>query len=172
MTSVRGAWCVVLLGALAAAPAGGQDIGLPLGATPAAAMVEDLDGNRVDLAQWVGKRPVVVEFWATWCPVCEALFPKLEAAHRRYGDRVAFLVVAVAVNQSPRSIRRHLERHPLPFTVLYDTRGEAVRAFDALTTGYVVALDAAGKVAYTGVGEGQDIEAVVGRLVGEGGSGR
>jgi thiol-disulfide isomerase/thioredoxin len=164
-----GAWCVVLfLVALAAAPASGQDIGLAIGATPAAATVDELDGNRTDLARWVGKGPVVVEFWATWCPVCEALFPRLEAAHRRHGDRVAFLVVAVAVNQSPRSIRRHLERHPLPFPVLYDTRGEAVRAFDALTTGYVVALDSAGKVTYTGVGGNQDIEAVVSRLAGRG----
>ena len=160
---MRGALCVgVLLVSLASTRAVGQDIGLPLGAMPAAAQVEDLDGNAVDLARWVGKRPVVVEFWATWCPVCEALFPKIEAAHRRFGDRVTFLVVAVAVNQSPRSIRRHLERHPMPFaTVLWDRRGEAVRAFDAFTTSYVVVLDATGKVAYTGAGEHQDVAAVL-----------
>lgn len=151
---------------LAATPASGQDIGLPVGATPAAAHVEDLDGNAVDLARWVGKRPVVVEFWATWCPVCEGLFPKLEAAHRRYGDRVTFLVVAVAVNQSPRSIRRHLEGHPMAFaTVLWDRGGEAVRAFDAFTTSYVVVLDAAGKVVYTGSGEDQDITSALGSLL-------
>ena len=165
--NVRDAWWVVLSSAvLVPAAAAGQDIGLPLGVTPAAAQVEDLDGNAVDLARWVGKRPVVVEFWATWCPVCEALFPKLEAAHRRFGDRVTFLVVAVAVNQSPRSIRRHLERHPMPFaTVLWDRGGDAVRAFDAFTTSYVVVLDGTGKVAYTGAGEDQDIAAVLGALL-------
>lgn len=163
---VRWALCVVGLVAAPALPVCGQDIGLPFGTTPAAAQVEDLDGNAVDLARWVGKGPVVVEFWATWCPVCEALFPKLEAAHRRYGDRVTFLVVAVAVNQSPRSIRRHLERHPIPFaTVLWDRGGDAVRAFDAFTTSYVVVLDAAGRVAYTGTGEDQDIAAALGSLL-------
>lgn len=167
---VRRALCVSLfLAPLASTRAAGQDIGLPLGTTPPAVQVEDLDGNAVDLARWVGKRPVVVEFWATWCPVCEALFPKIEAAHRRYGDRVAFLVIAVAVNQSTRSIRRHLERHPMPFaTILWDDRGNAVRAFDAFTTSYVVVLDAAGKVAYTGAGEDQDIAAVLNRVVGRG----
>ena len=164
---VRSAWYVVLLlMTLVPLRAAAQDIGLPLGTTPAAAQVEDLDGNTVDLARWVGKGPVVVEFWATWCPVCEALFPKLEAAHRRYGDRVTFLVVAVAVNQSPRSIRRHLERHPISFaTVLWDRGGDAVRAFDAFTTSYVVVLDAAGRVAYTGTGEDQDIGAALGALL-------
>ena len=83
--------------------------------------------------------------------------------------KVAFLVIAVAVNQSPRSIRRHLERHPMPFaTILWDDRGNAVRAFDAFTTSYVVVLDAAGKVAYTGTGEDQDIAAVLNRVVGRG----
>lgn len=167
MKTVRGTWWVVL--SLAALPPGavaGQDIGLPLAARPAPATVEDLDGNAVDLARWVGKGPVVVEFWATWCPVCEALFPKLEAAHGRFGDRVTFLVVAVGVNQSPRSIRRHLERHPMPFaTILWDRGGDAVRAFDAFTTSYVVVLDATGKVAYTGTGEDQDIAAVLDALL-------
>ena len=164
---VRGAWRVVLsLVALVPTRGAAQDIGLPLGATPAAAQVEDLEGNAVDLARWVGQRPVVVEFWATWCPVCEALFPKLAAAHRRFGDRVTFLVVAVGVNQSPRSIRRHLERHPMPFaTVLWDGSGAAVRAFDAFTTSYVVVLDASGKVVYTGAGEDQDIAAVLDALL-------
>lgn len=167
MKTVRGGWWVVLsLAALSPGAVAGQDIGLPLGATPAAAQVEDLDGNAVDLARWVGRRPVVVEFWATWCPVCEALFPKLAAAHQRHGDRVTFLVVAVAVNQSPSSIRRHLERHPMPFaTVLWDRGGEAVRAFDAFTTSYVVVLDAAGKVTYTGAGDDQDIAAVLDALL-------
>jgi thiol-disulfide isomerase/thioredoxin len=159
-----------LVSALAGA-AHGQDIGLPLGTRPLAVQVEDLDGNVVDLARWVGKGPVVVEFWATWCPVCEKLFPRIEAAHRRYGDRVAFLVIAVAVNQSPRSIRRHLDRHPMPFaTVLWDVRGDAVRAFDTFTTSYVVVLDGTGKVAYTGAGEDQDIEGALKRVVGEDGT--
>jgi thioredoxin-like negative regulator of GroEL len=142
---------------LGAAAASAQDIGLPLGATPAAAVVQDLDGNPVDLSRWVGKQPVVVEFWATWCPNCEALFPRLEAAWRPYRDRVEVLVVAVAVNQSPRSIKRHLERHPMPFTVLWDARGEAVRAFDAFTTSYVAVLDAQGRVVYTGAGSEQEL---------------
>lgn len=166
--TVRGAWGVgLLLISLASTRVMGQDIGLPIGTTPPAVQVADLDGNAVDLARWLGKKPVVVEFWATWCPVCEKLFPRIEAAHRRYGDRVAFLVIAVAVNQSPRSIRRHLDRHPMPFaTVLWDERGNAVRAFDTFTTSYVVVLDEAGKVAYTGAGEDQDIEGVLQRVVG------
>lgn len=159
---------VAAVGALgAAAPLAAQDaeIGIARGTVPPAVTIEDLDGNPVDLARWIGTTPVVFEFWATWCPLCEKLFPRMETAHARHGDSVAFVVVAVAVNQSQRTIRRHLERHPMPFTVLWDARGRAVRAFEVPTTSYVVVLDAAGRVVYTGVGEDQDIEGAVERAV-------
>jgi len=143
-----------------------DQIGIAHGATPPAVTIEDLDGRPVSLSEHVGTKPVVIEFWATWCPLCERLFPALEAAHRRHGAAVDFVVIAVAVNQSQRSIRRHLERHPLPFRVLWDTEGRATRAFQAPSTSYVVALDATGRVVYTGVGAQQDIEEAVRRASG------
>ena len=147
--------------------ASGQDdvVGIPVGQTPPAVTIQDLDGNAVDLARWVGKRPVLVEFWATWCPICAELLPKIETAHKKYGDRVDFLVVAVAVNESPNTVRRHLARHPMPFTFLWDVNGNATRAFQAPATSYVAVLDATGKVVYTGTGADQEIESALSRAV-------
>jgi thiol-disulfide isomerase/thioredoxin len=136
-----------------------ETIGIAVGETPPAVVLEDLDGNAVDLAQWVGTRPVLVEFWATWCPLCAALEPRLREAQTRYGADLEILIVAVGVNQSPRSVRRHLARHELPGRVLWDGQGQAVRAFQTPSTSYVVALDASGRVVYTGVGEDQDLDA-------------
>lgn len=155
----------------AAAPsalrAQGEDvIGLPVGATPPAALIEDLDGRPVNLSEYIGRKPVLFEFWATWCPICERLLPRMEAAARRFSAQVEFVVVAVAVNQSKQAIRRHMERHPMPFRYLWDTNGNATRAFQAPSTSYVVVLDARGRVAYTGIGDDQDIEAAVGRVAG------
>ncbi len=160
---VRVAWCV---GLLLSAPAvlGAQDvIGIPVGETPPAVTLENLNGDSVALSQWIGKKPVIVEFWATWCPICAELLPRMEAAQQKYGDRAQFVVVAVAVNQSKNSVRRHLEKHPMPFTFLWDGNGAAVRAFQAPSTSYIAVLDAKGKVVYTGVGEDQDIEAALSR---------
>ena len=165
---VRRASCVGLL-FLAPALLRAQDvIGIPVGQTPPAVTLENLSGDTVSLARWVGKKPVIVEFWATWCPICEELLPRLEAARKKYGDRVEFVVVAVAVNQSKNSVRRHLEKHPMPFTFLWDANGAAVRAFQAPSTSYIAVLDGSGKVVYTGVGEGQDIEAALEKTVGDG----
>jgi thiol-disulfide isomerase/thioredoxin len=159
-------WVLVVLAlALMAMPAAGQDVGLSLGVVPEPAQVEDLEGNAVNLSEYVGRKPVLVQFWATWCPLCEALDPKLRAAKQQHGDALDIVIVAVGVNQTPRSIRRHMERHPLPGRVLFDSRGRATRAFRAPTTSYIVALDASGRVVYTGVGGDQDIAAAAARAV-------
>jgi hypothetical protein len=70
------------------------------------------------------------------------------------------------VNQTPRTIRRHVDRHEMPGRVLFDARGRAARAFMAPTTSYVVALDAQGRVVYTGVGADQDIARAAARAMG------
>jgi len=80
---------------------------------------------------------------------------------------VQFVAVGVGVNETPASIRRHLAEHPLPFPVLFDAKGAAVRAYQAPTTSYIVVLDRSGKVAYTGAGAEQDLTPVLERVAGK-----
>ena len=155
---------MVALAGAGAAPLLAQDIGLSVGTKAPAVTVQDLDGKPVDLGRSVGHEPLVLEFWATWCPLCQALEPSLKAAHARYGGAVRFVAIGVGVNQSPASIRRHLAAHPLPFPVLYDATGAAVRAYAAPTTSYIVVVDKTGRVTYTGSGAEQDIAAVLAKL--------
>jgi len=140
-------------------------IGLPRGTVVRPVPIEDLDGQPVDLGQFIGRKPVLVEFWASWCTNCTALEPRLRAAYQRHGSQVEFVVVAVGVNQTKNSVRRHLAGHALPGRVLWDGNGAAVRAFQTPATSYVVVLDAQGRVAYAGIGPDQDLEAAVGRVV-------
>jgi len=152
---------LLLLFAAAGSPAAAQDVGIAIGEKPPAATVQDLDGNDVDLAPLLAGRPALVEFWATWCPLCKALEPRLATAYQKYGNDVTFLVIGVGVGENPRSIRRHLEKNPVSGRVLFDAKGAAVRAFKAPTTSFVAVLDSTGAVRYTGTGSEQDIEAAI-----------
>ena len=143
-----------------------QDIGLQLGSAAPEARVETLDGKPVDLAQYVGKTPVLMEFWATWCSNCQELEPSMKALHQKYGGRVAFLGVAVSVNQSTERVKAYVAKHQLPWTQLFDRKGEASGAYDAPATSYVVVLDKAGKVVYTGLGGKQDLESALRKALG------
>ena len=138
-------------------------IGIPVGATPPAVTLENLNGDTVSLSRWVGKKPVIIEFWATWCPLCAELLPRMEAARKKYGDRAEFLVIAVAVNQTKNSVRRTSTSMRCPLRPV-GWNGRAVRAFKPRDVEWRV-LDAQGRVVYTGIGADQDIEAALYRLL-------
>jgi len=138
-----------------------QDIGLELGTPGPAAKVETLDSKPADVAQYVGKKPALLEFWATWCPNCRELEPTMKAMHAKYASRVNFLGVAVSVNQSTERVKAYVAKHRLPWPQVFDRKGNASGAYDAPATSYVVVLDRAGKVVYTGLGGKQDLEAAI-----------
>ncbi|MGB7211700.1 MAG: TlpA disulfide reductase family protein [Gemmatimonadales bacterium] len=141
-----------------------QDEGIAVGAPAPRVVINDLDGHPVDLGTEIGKRPVFLEFWATWCELCTALYPRMEAAAAKYGTQVAFFGINVTVNQTPAKVRRYLAEHHPPFRTLYDSDGVGVRAYLAPTTSYVVIVDRHGTVAYTGSGGDQDLATALARV--------
>jgi thiol-disulfide isomerase/thioredoxin len=152
-------------GSLGATPLAAQDLGIEVGAKAPVVTVQALDGRPVDLGQFIGKTPMLIEFWATWCPNCHELMPTLLAAEKKFGKRVKFVALAVAINQSPERVRRWLAANPLPHDTYYDVEGKAAGAFDAPATSYVVVLDKTGRVVYTGLGGKQDLEAALRRAL-------
>ena len=146
---------------VAASPARAQDLGLQVGTLAPAAKVQTLDGKDADLSQYVGTTPAVIEFWATWCENCKELEPTVMDAARKYGNRVKFVGVAVSVNQTPARVKAFVAKHALPGAQYYDTKGNATGAYDVPATSYVVVINKAGKVVYTGLGGKQDLEAAI-----------
>jgi thiol-disulfide isomerase/thioredoxin len=146
---------------LESTPARAQDLGIEVGAKAPVVSVQSLDGKQVDLGRYIGKTPMLIEFWATWCGNCRELMPALLAAEKKFGKKVKFVALAVAINQSPERVRRYLAAHPMPHDFYYDADGKAAGAFDAPATSYVVMLDKTGRVVYTGLGGKQDLEAAI-----------
>jgi thiol-disulfide isomerase/thioredoxin len=153
-------WLVTagMIGLVAGArPAFAQETGLAVGSRAPAVVVKDLEGQPVNLGQYIGHKPVLLEFWATWCEVCRDLMPTVRAAHQEFGDRVEFFGVNVTVNQTPDRVRKYVAAEHPPFRTLYDEEGVSTRAYQAPTTSFVVIIDRTGKVAYTGTGATQDL---------------
>ena len=138
-----------------------QESGIRVGNTAPGAKLETLDGKAAELAQYLGKKPVVMEFWATWCPNCKELEPAMLAAQKKYAGKVQFVGVAVSVNESPELVRRYVEKHGLAGVQFYDRKGTAIDAYDVPATSFVVVINKAGKVVYTGLGGTQDLEAAI-----------
>lgn len=79
--------------------------------------LQDLDGNQVSLAELRGK-PVVINFWATWCGPCRMEVPYLEHLSKKYKDRG--LVVLGVNNESNHQVVREFARTQISYTVLLD----------------------------------------------------
>ena len=135
-----------------------QDAGIDVGALAPGAAVQTLDGKSVDLAQYIGKTPVVLEFWATWCPLCKKLEPALQAAREKHAGKVKFISVGVNNNQSAERQQKYVTEKQIGGDFVFDNDGKAVAAYKAPHTSYLVVIDAAGKVVYTGVGGEQNVE--------------
>jgi thiol-disulfide isomerase/thioredoxin len=151
----------VMLALLIGAPLHAQESGIEVGKAAPAAKLETLDGKVADLAQYIGKSPVVMEFWATWCPNCKELEPALVAAQKKYAGKVQFVGVAVSVNESPELVRLYVQKHGLAGVQFYDRKGTATDAYDVPATSFVVIIDKSGKVAYTGLGGTQNLDAAI-----------
>ena len=156
---------ILLIGAfLGSRSLSAQESAIAVGSRAPVVRVNDLEGKPVDLGQYIGKKPVFLEFWATWCTNCAELLPKVRAAESTYGSKVEFIGVNVTVNQSPARVRKYLETHKPGYRVLYDNEGTSTRAYRVPATSYVVIVDRSGRVAYTGTGGTQEFDGVLRRV--------
>ena len=108
------------------------------GSVPAQSF-ERFDGTAGTLADYRG-RPVVVNFWASWCPPCVAEMPDFEAVHRQLGDRVAF--VGVNLTDEPSAADALARRTGVTYDLARDADGrlfEAMGGFSMPTTFFVSA---------------------------------
>jgi cytochrome c biogenesis protein CcmG/thiol:disulfide interchange protein DsbE len=103
----------------------------------------DLDGKVVSLADLAG-RPVVINFWATWCQPCVVEHPTLLAGARRYADRVAFL--GVVYQDRPDLIRRFVAERGAWGPSLIDNDSEVAIAYGVYGAPETFILDANGVI--------------------------
>ena len=153
----------LMIGATGVARA--QESGIELGKKAPAAAMQTLDAKPANLSDYIGKQPVLIEFWATWCPNCKELEPTMKAMFDKYRKKVSFIGVGVSVNQSPALAKRYVENHKLPWIQLYDTQGDGTEKYDVPATSYVVLIDKAGTVVYTGLGGKQNLDSALKKIV-------
>jgi len=104
-----------------------------------------LDGRgRIDLASVRGKKPIVLDFWASWCVPCIHESRRLEAALRRYGDRVAF--IGVDTKDFSTDARAWQREHGITYPSVHDGSGSILAKWGGLPIPRIFFVDRKGKV--------------------------
>ncbi len=90
----------------------------------------DADGNEVKLSDFFGT-PIVLNFWASWCPPCKAELPDFEAAYKKYEGKVVFLMVNMTdgERETVEVAKSFVESAGYTFPVYFDTRYEAAYGY-------------------------------------------
>ena len=93
---------------------------LPEFEAPLLERYQDRYGETLHLADYAGQ-PLVVNFWASWCPPCRREAPRMEAAWRKYQDRVMF--IGVNFQDKAEDAEGFLSQHPKSYPSVSDPRG-------------------------------------------------
>lgn len=125
----------------------------PQGGGPASAL--SLKGRLPTLGdasfQWedvVGRRPVVVAFWATWCGPCIDELVFLQYFHKTYGDEIAFVSVSIDDPEDYPILKRFVQRQEIGYPVALDPEGVFLESLGVRALPFTVVLDAKGRTFY------------------------
>src|SRR5579863_3530163 len=121
--------------------------------------LESLDGHIVALADYKGKKKLIIAYWASWCGPCRLEMPSLRRFYETYHNANSdFEVLAISVDENERAAQAYAQEEKLPFPVLLDPHSQAADAFsvDAIPANFVIGKD--GKVTYASTGLDQALE--------------
>lgn len=115
--------------------------------------VYDLEGNAVSLYDCLGK-PIVLNFWATWCSPCQSEMPAFDKMYQEYGDQVTFLMVNVTdgSRDTVESVTAFYEDSDYTFPIYLDTTLKAAMTYGAYSIPVTFFLDPEGNLLYNQMG--------------------
>lgn len=113
--------------------------------------LKDLKGSPVRLSKFKGEKPVLLYFWATWCPYCIQAKPKIAQIQQKMGEKeMQVLGINVGEGDTVEKLKRYQEGHPVNWPILYDDGGQVSRTYRVQGIPLFVLVDKDGSIVFRG----------------------
>ncbi|MFR5684437.1 MAG: TlpA family protein disulfide reductase [Clostridia bacterium] len=106
------------------------------------------DGSKVKLSDVRGKKPIIINFWATWCEYCKKEMPDFEEAYVNEKDNIEFMMINFTDNQQEtlETAKTYIEENGFSFPVYYDMILDAVYKYEAFSLPLTIFIDKDGYI--------------------------
>jgi len=110
-----------------------------------------LAGDSVKLNDYVGKTPVHLIFWATWCAACLKEVPQIKILNREFAQRLPTLAINIGISDSIEKSKAYKSKHEIPYPIAFDSNNAVSKAFGVVATPTQIIIGRDGTVYYRGV---------------------
>ena len=93
--------------------------------------ITDMDGNKVMLFDYIGK-PIVLNFWASWCGPCKSEMPEFQTAFEEYGDKIQFVMLNLTdgSQETEETAKEFIKEEKFTFPVFFDKELEGASSYN------------------------------------------
>ncbi len=112
--------------------------------------LKKIDGTQFSISEVLGKKVIVIDFWATWCKPCKKLLKKLDGLHRDFSEHIVVLAISTDESSSFARVESFVKSRGYSFTVLHDPDSSVSGIFNpAGTIPYTMIVDLNKKIVFT-----------------------
>lgn len=114
-------------------------------------------------------KPLFINFWASWCPPCQAESPDLVKAYEKYGDKVQFISINLTSQDSQPNVQAFIEKYAIKYPTLLDKSGNVAQQYEIAAIPTSLFVDSTGIIVqrYTGAISPEALDSYLQRIEGQ-----